>query len=358
MSRYLCIDIGAGTMDVLYYDDQTELHYKAVVKSPARDLAERAAALDGDIVVSGCEMGGHPISAVLRQKAKTAAVIMSQSAAATIHHDSDRVKAAGISVVDDEEAEGLKKDPRYKKLDLRDLDEKRLKGIVAGFGVDFDFDVVVVCAQDHGVAPAGVSHLDFRHNLLRDRLEKDPRPQALLYAANRIPAALNRLSAIAADGRSLPASEVFVMDSGMAAILGASKDPQAMDQPIQVVLDVATSHTVVAALKEGEICGFFEYHTHDMTPAILEDLLPKLAQGLLEHKTILAAGGHGAYIRKSFRFDEVETIIATGPKRNLIRSARLPLSWGAPLGDNMMTGTLGLLTAVRAHQGLDGIDPF
>ena len=44
MSRLLMIDIGAGTMDILVYDTQTDLHYKAVVKSPVRYLAEKAAA--------------------------------------------------------------------------------------------------------------------------------------------------------------------------------------------------------------------------------------------------------------------------------------------------------------------------
>lgn len=34
MSKFLMLDIGAGTMDVLYYDIDSGLHYKAVVKSP------------------------------------------------------------------------------------------------------------------------------------------------------------------------------------------------------------------------------------------------------------------------------------------------------------------------------------
>ena len=42
MSRFLMIDIGAGTMDILHYDTDTDLHYKAVVKSPVRYLAEKA----------------------------------------------------------------------------------------------------------------------------------------------------------------------------------------------------------------------------------------------------------------------------------------------------------------------------
>ncbi len=36
--RFLMVDIGAGTMDVLWYDTEADLHYKAVVKSPAGEL--------------------------------------------------------------------------------------------------------------------------------------------------------------------------------------------------------------------------------------------------------------------------------------------------------------------------------
>ena len=57
MSRFLLVDIGAGTMDVLWYDTQTDLHYKAVVKSPVKYLAEKAAELPGDLVITGSEMG-------------------------------------------------------------------------------------------------------------------------------------------------------------------------------------------------------------------------------------------------------------------------------------------------------------
>jgi uncharacterized protein (DUF1786 family) len=42
------IDIGAGTMDILVYDTQTDLHYKAVVKSPVRYVAEKTAGIPGN----------------------------------------------------------------------------------------------------------------------------------------------------------------------------------------------------------------------------------------------------------------------------------------------------------------------
>jgi len=75
MSRFLMVDIGAGTMDVLWYDTQTDLHYKAVVKSPVRYLAEKAADLPGNLVITGSEMGGGPITQILKQRAKEAEVV-------------------------------------------------------------------------------------------------------------------------------------------------------------------------------------------------------------------------------------------------------------------------------------------
>ena len=142
------------------------------------------------------------------------------------------------------------------------------------------------------------------------------------------------------------------MDSGMAAIVGAALDPHApADRPF-VVLDIATSHTVCAAIAEGELAGVVEYHTKDITRERLEGLLEELVDGRLDHRRILAEGGHGAYIRKAVGPEALKTIIATGPKRRLVAGSRLPMIWGAPLGDNMMTGCLGLLESLRRRKGL------
>jgi hypothetical protein len=51
-------------------------------------------------------------------------------------------------------------------------------------------------------------------------------------------------------------------------------------------------------------------------------------------------------------FDRVALILATGPRRSLLRASRLPVVWGAPGGDNMMTGTVGLLEAIGRRKGL------
>ena len=172
--RFLMVDIGAGTMDVLCYDTEADLHYKAVVKSPVRYIAEKAAAIQGNLIVTGCEMGGGPITGLLKQRARKDEVVMTSSAAATLHHDPGMVKSWGIKVVDDDQGEDFRRDKKYQSLILEDLEAERLRRIVKGFGVPFEFDTVVVCAQDHGVPPPGESHLDFRHNMFTDLLEKNP----------------------------------------------------------------------------------------------------------------------------------------------------------------------------------------
>jgi uncharacterized protein (DUF1786 family) len=349
VSRYLLVDIGAGTMDVLYYDDTDQQHYKAVVASPVIELANQIAASSGKLLVTGVEMGGGPVTQTLKERAKTAAVIVSVSAAATLNHDLQKIASWGIDVVADQDAEALKKDTTYAQICLSDLDPNRLANIVKGFGVPFSFDVMGICAQDHGVPPQGVSHLDYRHNCFVERLDKKPFPETLLYEKSDVPKEMNRLRSISLQAALMPAGRIYVMDSGMAAILGASKDLAGVDKDILAVLDVATSHTVGATLEGGKIAGFFEYHTQDITIHRLEGLIRDLADGNLHHHKILSEGGHGCYMRKPVGFDNLEAIIATGPKRGIVGGSKLPMIYGAPMGDNMMTGAVGLLEAIRKY---------
>jgi uncharacterized protein (DUF1786 family) len=352
MSRFLMVDIGAGTMDVLWYDTEVNLHYKAVVKSPVKYIAEMAVELPGNLLVTGTEMGGGPITQILMQRAKEAEVVMSESSAATLHHNPEKVRSWGIDIVEDAKAEDLRRDKKYASLELCDIDAGRLRRIVEGFGVPFAFDALVVCAQDHGLAPAETSHLDFRHNMFKDRLVKHPYPHVLLYKSGDIPSYMNRLNSLARSAGDVPAEEIYVMDSGMAAILGGSMDIFAANKERIVILDVATSHTVGAAMLGKEIAGFFEYHTQDITLARLEELIMDLCDGRLEHRRILAEGGHGAFLRREIGFKALDVIIATGPQRRLVESSNLQIAFGAPLGDNMMTGTVGLLEALRRRKGL------
>jgi len=238
-------------------------------------------------------------------------------------------------------------------LTLGDLEMDRIEGIVHDFGVPFSFDAVGICAQDHGVPPRGVSHLDFRNAIFKSRLGESPFPHHLLFRNDEIPVHFNRLKSIARSAEKIPAREIYVMDSGMAAILGASLDALAKTKSKILVLDVATSHTVAATFDGGELAGFFEYHTEDITLERLEALMIDLANGEIDHARIIQEGGHGAYIRKAIGFINLEIIVATGPKRKLVERSVFSVHPGAPFGDNMMTGTAGLLEAIRKRHGLE-----
>ena len=355
MSRFLLVDIGAGTMDILYYDTETGLPYKAVVESPVRTMATKAAGLSGDLVVTGVEMGGGPITDILRDKAGKNKVIMSESAAATLHHSPKIVQSWGIEIIMNTIAEKMARTSKFTHMNICDLEAERIERIVAGFGVEFAFDVVGLCAQDHGAAPEQVSHLDYRHNMFTDILDRTPYPETLLFKSTEVPPTMNRLTSLAKTAEELPTKEIYVMDSGMAAILGASLDAQKQGKKKILVLDIATSHTVAAAMDEWELVGFFEYHTRDITLKRLETLLLDLAEGNLSHKQILEEGGHGAYINRAIGFESCEIIVATGPKRKMLKDSKLPITFGAPWGDNMMTGTVGLLEAICRKKGLPEI---
>ena len=49
----------------------------------------------------------------------------------------------------------------------------------------------------------------------------------------------------------------------------------------------------------------------------------------------------------------VGTILATGPKRGIVRQTGIEgIVLGAPFGDNMMTGTAGLILAMARKEGI------
>jgi len=358
VSGVLTIDVGAGTMDVLYFDVRRSEHFKAVARSPVASLAERIEASPGNLLILGAEMGGGPLSRALRKRARAGDVAISLSASRTVHHDPERVRSAGIRVLEDEAAEALAGEGSCSVIELGDLPIERLRQIVAGFGVPFAFDAIGICAQDHGVPAGGDSQLEHRHLHLRTILDATPFPHAFLHRAEEVPPEMTRLRSIARSARSLPADEVYVMDSGMAAILGASLDPRVQERRNALVLDIATSHTIGAALQGDELIGFFEYHTEDITCERLEALLVDLANGELSHARVVSEGGHGAHTRRWFGFENAEIILATGPRRALIAPSRLPIALGAPLGDNMMTGAAGVLEAIRRKKGLARLPSF
>ena len=238
---------------------------------------------------------------------------------------------------------------------LGDLESPRIEQIVKSFGVPYAFDAVAICAQDHGVPDPGHFASGFSPQYVRGAPDPKTLSAYAAFSVRSVPDTMNRLKSIADSAEQLPAAEVYVMDSGMAAILGASLDDKCRQKKRFLVLDIATSHTVGAAMAGEEIAGFFEYHTQDITLEKLEDLLRDLADGKLSHQQILSEGGHGAFLRQALDSAPSKPLSQRAPNVKCLLNPSCRLNLGAPWGDNMMTGTVGLLEALRRHKGLEPI---
>ena len=140
------------------------------------------------------------------------------------------------------------------------------------------------------------------------------------------------------------------MDTGPAAIFGALTDPAAIEPAI--VVNIGNGHTLGALVQENRIMGLFEHHTSLMNPEKLQDYIIKLADGQLSFEEVFKDQGHGAYIKEFPGFDQVRSIMVTGPKREMLEklanSEFRPevlekLHFAAPFGSMMLSGCFGLL---------------
>jgi uncharacterized protein (DUF1786 family) len=354
MSRFLAIDVGAGTLDAMFLDTRSGDQFKFVAKSPTRVLAEKIRGCRRRrILITGRPMGGGPFTEAIRNKAQESDILMTRSAAETIHHRKERIESTGVTLVSREVAQKEMKRSNVSWFKTGDIVVTDILSILTSMGIEPAVDFFGIAVQDHGTPVKKVSSLDFRHQIFKEIIGNSPKPSAFLFESEQIPSTLRRMRAVAMDSKEYPSEKIYLMDTGMAAILGASSDPSVRGKKSILVLDIATSHTLGALLIEGEIGGFFEYHTSALTSEVLKSLVIDLANGTLSHGKVISEGGHGAYVRKGVGFDRVEIILATGPKRTLLEHVGIErITLGAPFGDNMMTGPAGLILAMAEREGV------
>ena len=354
MARFLAIDVGASTLDAMFLDTHSGDQFKFVAKSPTRTLAERIMACKSNrILITGRQMGGGPVTGAIKSKTLQCRVMMTRSAAETIHHREERVKNLGVMLISAKAAKQEAKKKNTSHFKAGDIIVEDILTMLKSMGIEPVVDFFGICVQDHGTPKEKISSLDFRHQIFKGIIDEDPRPSAFLFEADRIPSYFRRMRAAAMDAKGISLGKIYLMDTGMAAILGASSDPTVQGKRSIIVLDIASSHTLGALVLDGEIGGFFEYHTSAITPEILEALIIDLAEGRLSHERIVSGGGHGVYTRKAPGFDAVEIILATGPKRGILKGIGIRgIVPGAPFGDNMMTGTAGLILAMAEREGV------
>jgi uncharacterized protein (DUF1786 family) len=338
--RILAIDAGAGTQDVLLWEagQPIENTVQLILPSWTNVLArqvERATREERPLFLTGNLMGGGPLTwATQRHLGAGLPVYATSRSALTLHDDLDRVRGMGITIVD--EPPDL---PDLLALRTRDVDLDALADALAPFDVPLP-DTVAVAVQDHGHCPKG-SNRAFRFQLWREFVTGGGKLLDLVY--REPPACYTRMQAVRQD-----APGAVVMDTGPAAVWGILEDERAAAhrETGLVAVNAGNQHTLGVLLRGERILGLFEHHTGQMTPAKLERLVDRLRAGVLTNEEVFDDHGHGALVGPDHTPGAGFDLVAvTGPRRYL--AGGLGYTFAAPYGDMMLTGSFGLVAAVR-----------
>jgi uncharacterized protein (DUF1786 family) len=344
--QILAVDVGTGTQDVLLFDTDKEPENapKMVMPSPTLLLAQsiRDATRSGqDLLLTGVTMGGGPCTWAADDHLRAGhRLFATPGAARTFNDDLDEVAAMGVTLVGEDEVRKLS---GVRRLRMLDFDYQALARAFDVFGLDLDrADVLAVAVFDHGAAPPGYSDRLFRFEYLARRIEAGAGLSGFAFDADRIPPSMTRLQAVAA---TAPAGRpLLVMDTAPAAVLGALEDARVRGRREAIVVNVGNMHTLAFRLQDGRIAGLFEHHTGLLSRTKLEDLLAQLAAGTLSHDDLFAGHGHGALVLDPDPAN-LDFVVVTGPRRELLSGSDLRPHQAAPYGDMMMTGCWGLVRA-------------
>jgi uncharacterized protein (DUF1786 family) len=340
----LAIDVGAGTQDILLYDEDVPLEGSTKMVLPSQtvlvgDRINRARMRGWDIFLTGPTMGGGASTAAVRwHLAAGLKVFATAKAAATINDNLERVAALGIAI--QEEAP-----ENVEVIETGDIDLPALRQAFSIFDIDLPKDLGVA-VQDHGFSP------DRSNRLVRfEHLARAIRSGGRLkdFSFREPPESMTRMRAVRdvlADAGCRP----LLMDTGPAAIFGVAAD-LTDDRPV-IIINFGNGHTVAAVLDSGRITGIFEHHTGELSSKKLRGFVSQLADGTIKNSEVFEDGGHGAYIDSVP--GEIERIIVTGPRRQMfLGSGAIKGAVAAsPGGDMMITGCIGIVEAWKRREEL------
>ena len=341
--RILAIDVGTGTQDIMIYDTQKELEnaIKLVLPSPHLYISQKIRETENDIYFDGEIMGGGKIkNTILEHMEKGYNVVMEPTCAKTIRDDLEQVKSYGIEIADE------KKDyESYTKITLGDINITKLSQFLLGYDLEFDFDEIAIAVQDHGYSP-DMGDRDFRFEKIREKVNKPISPLEFGFSDESLPDYFTRMQAVRRQVANEGIDELpLVMDTKFASIAGMCYDETALKLNSYIVIDIGNGHTTAASIEDWKIQGVFEHHTSSLTGESLERYIKRLASGEITHEEVYNDHGHGAHVLNPIT--EIEKVIVSGPKRELIEKTNLDWHHAAPGGDVMMTGTVGLIKTIE-----------
>lgn len=340
--RILAIDVGTGTQDIMIYDTEKELEnsIKLVLPSPHLFISQRIRETENDIYFTGEIMGGGKIkNTILEHMEKGYDVVMEPTCAKTIRDDIKQVESFGIKIADaDEDYDS------YTKIALGDIDITKLTEFLLGYDLEFDFDKIAIAVQDHGYNE-NMGDRDFRFEKIREKVSEPITPLEFGFI-DEIPEYFTRMNAVRrqVEGEGIEVVPL-VMDTKFASIAGMCYDEVASNLNSFIVIDIGNGHTTAASIENGKIQGVFEHHTSSLTGESLERYIKRLASGEITHEEVYNDHGHGAHVLNPI--SELEKVIVSGPKRELIEKTNLDWHHAAPGGDVMMTGTVGLIKTIQ-----------
>ena len=285
-------------------------------------------------------MGGGKIkNTILEHMEKGYNVVMEPTCAKTIRDDIKQVESFGIKIADaDEDYDS------YTKIALGDIDITKLSEFLLGYDLEFDFDKIAIAVQDHGYNE-NMGDRDFRFEKIREKVSEPITPLEFGFI-DEIPEYFTRMNAVRrqVEGEGIEVVPL-VMDTKFASIAGMCYDEVASKLNSFIVIDIGNGHTTAASKENGKIQGVFEHHTSSLTGKSLERYIKRLASGEITHEEVYNDPGHGAHVLNPI--SELEKVIVSGPKRELIEKTNLDWHHAAPGGDVMMTGTVGLIKTIQ-----------
>jgi uncharacterized protein (DUF1786 family) len=341
MSTILAMDIGAGTQDILIYEEGIAIEncIKLVLPSRAAVLAGRVEEFTKErasIRLEGTIMGsGFLKSAVKRHIAAGLRVYATSMAAKTFRDNLDEVRSLGI-IIDELPEEEIP------LLQLTDIDLEPVHRILAYFGRSLP-ERCLIAVQDHGECLQG-SNRQMRFRFWKEFLDSGRPLPTLLF--ERIPPLFTRMRAA-----QHQVERSSLMDTGPAALLGSLYDPlvKREEERGALLVNVGNQHVLAAIVRDGSVLGLMEHHTCFMDPARLQALIERFRKGQLTNDEVFAEKGHGCHIREDYLSglhagaQPFSFVSVTGPRRHL--AAGLGYHMAAPFGDMMLTGCFGLLGA-------------
>ncbi|MFZ5950306.1 MAG: DUF1786 family protein [Candidatus Rifleibacteriota bacterium] len=348
--KFLLIDIGTGTRDIMLFSDSSALENNSKIVAPtaSRMLAKQIENVKADLRIAGHTMGGGPLSSALNNHLKHGFKIsIEPEAAFTVRNNLAQVEQLGFEVC-----------PKIPNPDFffDEIELPKLMKIFNDMGDSCENLINIgLSVQDHGDHAADQSARRQRFDNFIKLLGKTPDLRSLVFTPDTLPSMFSRMrSGVRCICRLIPDARIILMDTCISAIAGCIFDSRlkSFSGP-NLFVNFGNGHTLACVIEGTRILAIYEHHTSMIKdqPGLINDHLKRLVEGNLSFEEVYESGGHGCKTFYPMSFNKLTSHIVTGPQRSI--SSRLLIDFfpAAPGGDMMMTGPLGLLRGFDLVKG-------